>query len=426
MAKHRLDPDKYTVGWVSALPIELAAAKVMLDEEHGTETGGSALYTLGRIGDHNVVLGCLPAGQMGTSSAAVVGTLMKEKYKAIRFGMMVGIGGGVPSGESDIRLGDVVVSQPHLEHGGVIQYDYGKETTKGFVRTGSLSPPPAILLNALARLRADHYVNISGLSSYFTPFYSLPNFGRDRAGPDLLFNSSYEHVAGATCDGCNRNETINRRPRGDLHAEIHYGTIASGNQVIKRAIKRDELSSELGGILCFEMEAAGLMNTFPCLVIRGICDYADSHKNKAWQPYAAATAAACAKALINIIPDDDVRETLTTAETTYVRPTERKLRMTQVEKSKFLLMTGFGKTLTNLKNACSRSTSQKCIFDKTTYLIRLLTPVSGFWNIQCTIGGLDGSIHCFGSKETQEPENPHFCAICSPFMSKTQMNTSQS
>lgn len=54
--------------------------------------------------------------------------------------------------------------------------------------------------------------------------------------------------------------------------------------------------------MCFEMEAAGLMNDFPCLVIRGICDYADSHKNKTWQAYAAATAAACAKDILTIVP----------------------------------------------------------------------------------------------------------------------------
>jgi hypothetical protein len=83
---------------------------------------------------------------------------------------------------------------------------------------------------------------------------------------------------------------------------IHYGTIASGNQVIKDAPTRDRLSKELGGVLCFEMEAAGLMNDFPCLVVRGICDYADSHKNKAWQPYAAATAAACAKSILSLVP----------------------------------------------------------------------------------------------------------------------------
>jgi nucleoside phosphorylase len=77
---------------------------------------------------------------------------------------------------------------------------------------------------------------------------------------------------------------------------------------MKDGVTRDRISAELGGILCFEMEAAGLMNTFPCLVIRGICDYADSHKNKRWQPYAAATAAACAKEILLILPPDEAVE----------------------------------------------------------------------------------------------------------------------
>jgi nucleoside phosphorylase len=73
---------------------------------------------------------------------------------------------------------------------------------------------------------------------------------------------------------------MDRRPRDSEESVIHYGTIASGNQVMKDGLERDRLSSELGGVLCFEMEAAGLMNNLPSLVIRGICDYADSHKNK--------------------------------------------------------------------------------------------------------------------------------------------------
>jgi hypothetical protein len=54
-------------------------------------------------------------------------------------------------------------------------------------------------------------------------------------------------------------------------------------------------------VLCFEMEAAGLMNHFPSLIIRGICDYSDSHKNKEWQGYAAMAAAGFAKDLLNQI-----------------------------------------------------------------------------------------------------------------------------
>ena len=107
---------------------------------------------------------------------------------------------------------------------------------------------------------------------------------------------------------------VERAPCTTEEVVIHYGTIASGNQVIKDGVIRDRLTSELGSVLCFGMEAAGLMNSFPCLVIRGFCDYADSHKDKGWQPYAAATAAACAKELLSVIPESHVSETRSIAE----------------------------------------------------------------------------------------------------------------
>jgi nucleoside phosphorylase len=82
---------------------------------------------------------------------------------------------------------------------------------------------------------------------------------------------------------------------------IHYAAIASGNQVIKDARTRDHIARQLD-VVCFEMEAAGLMDTISCLVIRGICDYADTHKSKEWQRYAAATAAAYARELLEELP----------------------------------------------------------------------------------------------------------------------------
>src|SRR5579871_5868097 len=105
MANRRLCREEYSVGWVCALPIELAAAQLMLDEEHhhpGQESYNTNLYTLGRIGEHNVVIACLPAGQPGTNSAATVAVQMKSAFPSLRFGLMVGIGGGVPSEETDI------------------------------------------------------------------------------------------------------------------------------------------------------------------------------------------------------------------------------------------------------------------------------------------------------------------------------------
>src|SRR5436190_16338005 len=154
MTGPRLLAADYTVGVVCALAVELAAATAMLDEEHQDlpqDTNDTGFYTLGRIGEHNVVVACLPAGQMETNSAAVAAAKMKSKFVSIRFGLMVGIRAGIPSVGSDIRLGDIVISQPHMQDGGVIQYDFGKTGPGGhFARRGSLNCPPLVPLEALA------------------------------------------------------------------------------------------------------------------------------------------------------------------------------------------------------------------------------------------------------------------------------------
>jgi nucleoside phosphorylase len=136
------------VGLVCALPIELAAATTIIDEEHHDlprDDNDTNLYTLSHIGKHNVVIACLPAGRTGTNSAAAVAVETKSKFARIRFVLMAGIGGGVPSVESNIRLGDVVISQPHMQHGGVVQYDFGKTGPSGCIRTGSLNTQPMVL-----------------------------------------------------------------------------------------------------------------------------------------------------------------------------------------------------------------------------------------------------------------------------------------
>ena len=290
----------------------------MLDEEHEDlerDDIDENLYSLGSIAKHNVVIVCLPTGRIGNNPAAVVTTQMRATFKGIRFGLMVGIGGGVPSTEADIRLGDVVVGQPHQTFGGVVQYDAGKATPSGFERTGSLNSPPQILLTAAAIVRANKLRGRSGLSEHVSKLDRIPKFQRDRAGLDVLFEAMYDHEGGQTCHSCNTDRQKNRQPRESDEVVVHYGTIASGNQVMRDGRTRDTLSSELGGILCFEMEAAGLMNSFPCLVIRGICDYADSHKNKTWQPYAAGRAAAYAKEVLAVIPPTGVAKTCTVEET---------------------------------------------------------------------------------------------------------------
>lgn len=120
--------DSYNVGIICALDLEKAAVEGTLDEEHGRVeklTGDDNVYSFGKIGEHNVVVACLPAGVMGKVSAAAVAKDMMRSFP-IKVGLLVGIGGGVWSEKTDVRLGDVVVSQPDGRHGGVVQWDFGK------------------------------------------------------------------------------------------------------------------------------------------------------------------------------------------------------------------------------------------------------------------------------------------------------------
>lgn len=323
MASPVLRHDDYTVGWVCALPKEMTAARAMFDEIHGDLDLPSVdhnSYILGRIGGHNVVVACLPKGEIGTSSAATVATRMSSTFKSIRFGLMVGIGGGVPSKVHDVRLGDVVVSMPTNQNGGVVQWDFGKATKDGkFLRTGQLNRPPTVLMTALSKLEAIHEMEDSKVSTYLSEmskkYSKLKKFAHKPSMEDILFDAKYDHIDNNdTCAECDTSRTVSRPSRDDSDIIVHYGLIASGNQVMKDGTKRDVISRDLGGALCFEMEAAGLMNEFPCIVIRGICDYADSHKNKQWQEHAAATAAAFAKELLNFIPASQVANTRTVDE----------------------------------------------------------------------------------------------------------------
>lgn len=306
-SSRKLKHHDYTVGWISALPLEMATAKAMLNEVHTSlpvPKSDHNTYRLGKIANHNIVIACLPSGVYGHTSVAVAAQQMRSTFPSINFGLMVGIGGGAPNDSVDIRLGDVVVSKPTDRFGGVVQYYYGKTLADGaFHRTGTLNKPPEALLTAISDLQANHIMGENHITSHLQMAAEAypcmrSSFIYPGQDQDILFKTPHRHQgSNASCCGCDCSKTMTRSPRQSTEPRIHYGLIASANQVMKDASTRDQLARELG-VLCYEMEAAGLMDHFPCLVIRGICDYSDSHKNKQWQNYAAATAAAYAKELL--------------------------------------------------------------------------------------------------------------------------------
>src|SRR4051812_30717390 len=153
--------NEYTIGWVCALPKEQTAAIAMLDETHldlPKSANDSNAYTLGSIGRHNIVIACLPKGQVGTIQAATAATQMANTFPSIKVGLMVGIGGGIPS---KVRLGDVVIGTE------VIQWDFGKAEKDGiFKQTATRKTPPKTLLTTLSKLETEQEMNGSKIPQY--------------------------------------------------------------------------------------------------------------------------------------------------------------------------------------------------------------------------------------------------------------------
>lgn len=327
MAKKKLTHQDYTVGWICPLEVEQIAALEMLDEEHDRLPQPHTdhnVYNLGSIAGHNVVIAGLYGP--GNCPAATAATQMRTTFPSLRFGLLVGIGGGVPVATDNgmIRLGDVVVSKPSGPHSGALQYDHGKARSGCFERTGSMAPPPAVLLNAaqdLAAMRArtSHDPVKKNIERIDTSIRGLRRYRHPGIARDNLYRPEYPHIkAGISCVqcGCDSAQLIPRNideADGDeLYVIVHRGIVASGELVVKDARLRDRLAAA-HGVLCFETEAAGALADFPCLVIRGISDYCDSHKNDQWHGYAAAAAAAYARQLFFHMPIEDIKR--------YVEPT---------------------------------------------------------------------------------------------------------
>ena len=309
--------------------MEQIAALEMLDEEHERlpqQRANHNVYSLGSISGHIVVIAGLH--QPGNNPAATVVAQMGMTFPNLRFGLLVGIGGGVPIKTDDgmIRLGDVAVSKPAGEHSGAVQYDHGKAEAGQFRRAGLLAPPPAVLLNAAqdlaakrARSRKDPLVG--NVKRVDTGIRGLRKYKNPGSAQDHLYRPDYVHLnPGVSCEecGCDPAQLVKRivdAEDDDPYVVVHRGTIASGEMVIKNGELRDKLARQLG-VLCFEMEAAGALAGFPCMVIRGISDYCDSHKNDQWHGYAAAAAAAYARQLFFHMPVDEVKR--------YVSPSAEK------------------------------------------------------------------------------------------------------
>ena len=300
---------EFEIAVICALQIEADAVEALFDhswDDDGAPYGKAArdpnAYSTGAIGCHNVVLAHMPG--MGKASAAAVAAYCHSSFPNLKLALIVGVCGVVPfypsgSDTAEIVLGDVIVSE------GVVQYDFGQRLPEQFVAKETLRdalgrPNLEIraLLVKLQGLRGRKMLQAK-MAGYMDVAAAYPYPG---ATQDRLFEATYRHLRdGMSCQECACDGKLVPRARlesGDGQPAVHFGLIASGDTVMKSAKDRDAIAQR-AGVIGFEMEGAAVWDILPCVVIKGACDYADSHKNKVWQPYAAATAAACMKAFLD-------------------------------------------------------------------------------------------------------------------------------
>ncbi len=274
-----LHPSEYTVGWVCTLSMELIAAKAMLEEIHAPlvcqPRADKNYYTLGRIRKHNVVLACPPTQTPGTLSAQVAGNSMQKTFPQLKFGLVVETGGGVPTATNDIRLRIICVSKPDGGNSGLVEYDRGEMQVDGFHRNRTINKPPQILLNAITTQRVGR-----GIGKHITeivnkvPFKKYDNNENEWTYPQEASDVLFE----ATMAG-NTEKAVQRDNRKSYNPRVFFGHIGSGNTVIKDGLERDCIAAR-EGIICLEVGTAGVVSdNLQCLVIRGVCNYADSHNN---------------------------------------------------------------------------------------------------------------------------------------------------
>lgn len=269
--------EECTIVWLCPLEVELRAAIAMLDRvsDHvpPRARGQHVVYTVGEIGSHKIAVVGYYQEQGLAASGSMAAEVMRD-LPHLQFGLLVGIAGGIPSSTNDMQLGDVAVAVPEGDRPGIVGYDLGKATEDGSFELkhwqNSTHPMLRSVINVI-RARGD-----SQFRRHLRVVDERPEFRRPEAASQT----------------------------DRMHPNVHYGTILSGNTVIKSQTRRDELRDMYGGI-AVEMEAAGIMTRLPVAVIRGISDFADSSKNTTWQPYAAVTAAAYTKEVLLCLPCAD-------------------------------------------------------------------------------------------------------------------------
>ncbi|KAJ1323218.1 adenosylhomocysteine nucleosidase [Microdochium nivale] len=292
-------PSVPEIGIICALPKELCAVRALFEceETRAPIARDPNAYVYGHLARYSIVAAALDYGVYGNAKASSVATHLHRSFPQLQLCLLVGIGAGIPrlSRAIDIRLGDIVVGVSPDGSPDLIWHGSGK-IVDGVLQHSrhTLQGPPKEVKQLISQVESHPDKKRFSLRRHLEkiakicPGYIHPGVAHDKLDKaDIGVKLADAEDNQPQCEALRRKKRLNDLPH------VHYGPIATGNEVVKDSKLRDRLGAELNAY-CIEMEAGGVANELPCLVIRGICDYADNRKNDDWQNYAAATAAAYA------------------------------------------------------------------------------------------------------------------------------------
>ncbi|KID65988.1 NACHT and Ankyrin domain protein, partial [Metarhizium hybridum] len=309
--------DEFRVAIVCALLCEYDAVSLLFDnfydlkrDHYGRAPGDQNTYHTGRIGPIDAVL--VRLSEMGKVTAASTTASLRSSFPGLELVVLTGICGGVPHAEANgIVLGDVILAKT------VVQYDLGSEYHNGFraktaVHEG-LGRPSRAIRNFLSAIQSHRLMKSimedtvaflkdlqeAAAAESWSSTYQYPGIEQDK-----LFEPTHLHKHQSDCEDCNNPDKFCDKAHHQTCDELECGRHGSGDRVIKSGQLRDIIAKK-HNLVAFEMEGAGVWDEIPCIIVKSVCDYADSHKNEEWQNYAAATAAAATKALLERYPRTD-------------------------------------------------------------------------------------------------------------------------
>ncbi|PGH07641.1 hypothetical protein GX51_01650 [Blastomyces parvus] len=321
-------PHDFAIAIICSLPVEAQAVEALFDETYdeldkvySKQPKDINPYRIGRIGQHSVVL-CWML-KTGKENAATMANL-QASYPGIKLSMVVGVcGAPYPFGDTQIFLGDVIICDA------VVGYDFLRQYPTSFQRKPEVDEVDEIrtLLRSLKARRtciefreqiSQHLdvIQQSGVrwqhpgfdDVLFDPSYHHKPYSANSSGRCCCFcgSTSYgscEDALQKRCSslGCDENHVKRRRDAAQVVKPlVHIGKMVSASVVMGSGEIRDKVIRNEGVIGVDFAELEGLWDHLPCIIIKGVCNYADGHddQTRQWLGYAAATGASAAKAFL--------------------------------------------------------------------------------------------------------------------------------